>query len=220
MLTPFLKVETPTTFKDHPNTFSALLYTQINKCNLNCYQCHNRRHFKGEEEFLKEEELKEKLSMLKLLGVELIIISGGEPTLEGNLEKGLEVIKRENFPVRLDTNGTNPEKIKKLIKEGLIDGVALDLKIPLKSEYTPSELKRFKRILFSSESLEDSKIYEYSNKVKLTLNLMKEHTLPYNILRTVKYPFLNEDEIEKIKGEVKPLPCPYQVNPFYSVEEA
>ncbi len=219
MLTPFLKVGTPTTFKDHPNTFSALLYTQINKCNLNCYQCHNRRHFKGEEKFLKEEELKEKLSMLKLLGVELIIVSGGEPTLEENLEKGLEIIKRENFPIRLDTNGTNPKKVEKLIKEGLIDGIALDLKIPLKSEYTPSELKRFKRILFSSESLDDLKVYEYANKLKLTLSLIKEYTLPYNILRTVKYPLLKEEEIEGIKRGVKSLPCPYQVNPFYSVEE-
>ncbi|WP_456456515.1 radical SAM protein [Thermovibrio sp.] len=220
MLTPFLNVETPTTFKDHPNTLSALFYTQINKCNLNCYQCHNRRHFKGEGKLLKEEELKEKLSMLKLLGVELIIVSGGEPTLEPKLKEGLKVIKEEGFPIRLDTNGTNPQKVKELIKEDLIDGVALDVKIPLKSEYTPSELKRFKRILFSGEDLGNSKVYEYSKRVKLTLKLIEEYPLPYNILRTVKYPLLKEEEIELIKREVKSLPCPYQVNQFYPVEEA
>ena len=93
METPFLKVEIPTTFKDHPGIFSAVLYTKIHQCNLNCYQCHNRHYFKGEEEFFTEGELREKLKMLKLLGVELVIVSGGEPTLEDRLEEGLRVIK-------------------------------------------------------------------------------------------------------------------------------
>jgi len=216
MATPFIKVDIPTTFKDHPGVFSALLYTEINKCNLNCYQCHNRHSFKGKGNFFEAGELRERLAMLKLLGVELIIVSGGEPTLEEGLEEGLELLK-EAFPVRLDTNGTNPDRIKELIERGLIDGVALDVKIPLLDDYTPDQLERFKRILFSKTDLEDSAIYNYSKKVKMTIELIKEYSLPYTIFRTVRYPLLREEEISAIREGLKSFP--HQVNPFYPVEE-
>ena len=217
METPFLKVEIPTTFNDHPGVFSALLYTKIHQCNLNCYQCHNRHAFRGKEEFFKEEELREKLQMLKLLGVELIIVSGGEPTLEERLEEGLKLIKEEGFPVRVDTNGTLPERVEKLAENGLIDGVALDVKIPLLDEYTPDQLERFRRILFSNESLDPSAVYNYSKRVKITIEVIKRYSLPYTIFRTVKYPLLKEEEIALIRECLKSLP--HQVNPFYPVEE-
>ncbi len=217
METPFLKVEIPTTFKDHPGVFSAVLYTKIHQCNLNCYQCHNRRYFKGEEEFFTERELREKLKMLKLLGVELVIVSGGEPTLEDRLEEGLRVIKEENFPVRVDTNGTCPERVEKLIENRLIDGLAVDVKIPLLDDYTPDQLKRFMRILFSREDLEPSAVYNYSKKLRITIEIIKRYPLPYTIFRTVKYPLLTESEIELIRKELKSFP--HQVNPFYPVEE-
>ena len=217
METPFLKVEIPTTFKDHPGVFSAVLYTKIHQCNLNCYQCHNRHYFKGEEEFFTEGELREKLKMLKLLGVELVIVSGGEPTLEDRLEEGLRVIKEENFPVRVDTNGTRPERVEKLIENRLIDGLAVDVKIPLLDDYTPDQLKRFMRILFSREDLEPSAVYNYSKKLRITIEIIKRYPLPYTIFRTVKYPLLTESEIELIRKELKS--SPHQVNPFYPVEE-
>lgn len=217
METPFLKVEIPTTFKDHPGVFSAVLYTKIHQCNLNCYQCHNRHYFKGEEEFFTERELREKLKMLKLLGVELVIVSGGEPTLEDRLEEGLRVIKEENFPVRVDTNGTRPERVEKLIENRLIDGLAVDVKIPLLDDYTPDQLKRFMRILFSREDLEPSAVYNYSKKLRITIEIIKRYPLPYTIFRTVKYPLLTESEIELIRKELKS--SPHQVNPFYPVEE-
>ena len=219
METPFLKVDLPTTFNDHPGVFSALLYTKIHQCNLNCYQCHNRHSFKGKEEFFTREELKEKLKMLKLLGAQLIIVSGGEPTLERNLEEGLELIKEEGFPVRIDTNGTLPKRVEELAKKMLIDGVALDVKIPLLPEYTPHQLERFKRILFSSEGLAPSKVYEYVQRVKMTIEVIKRYSLPYTLLRTVRYPLLKEEEISLIKESLKSLPYPHQVNPFYPVEE-
>jgi pyruvate formate lyase activating enzyme len=217
--TPFLKVDLPTTFNDHPGVFSALLYTRIHQCNLNCYQCHNRHSFKGKERFFSQDEFREKLQMLKLLGVELIIVSGGEPTLEEELERGLELIKGEGFPVRLDTNGTLPERIGELARKKLIDGVALDVKIPLLDDYTPGQLKRFGRILFSSESLEPSAVYNYAKRVKLTIDVIKGYSLPYTLFRTVRYPLLREEEISLIKEGLKSLPYPHQVNLFYPVEE-
>jgi len=216
-LSPFLKLDIPVTFNDHPGVQSAVLYTDINLCNLNCFQCHNRHAYSGKAEKFTEEELKEKLTMLKLLGVELIIVSGGEPTLEENLEEGLKLIKELGFPVRVDTNGTNPEVVERLIESNLVDGFAVDVKIPLKSEYTPEELQRFKRVLFSDEEAPDKVVYSYAEKVRLTIDILRSYPLPYNLFRTVNYPLLTEEDRQTIREELKSLP--HQFNPFYPVEE-
>ena len=216
-LSPFLSVDTPITFRDQPGVMSALLYTNFHLCNLNCFHCHNRHHFKGKPEFLSYADLSSKLSMFKTLGVELVIISGGEPTLEERLEEGLKFIKENGFPVRLDTNGTNPEKLEVLIEKGLIDGVALDVKIPLLDEYTPSQLKRFKRVLFSREDVDDSAVYSYTGKLKQALRLLEKYTMPYVLLRTVEYPILTPQDREDIRKGLKSLP--HQFNPFYPVED-
>jgi pyruvate formate lyase activating enzyme len=215
-LSPFLKLDIPVTFKDHPGVESAVLYTDINLCNLNCFKCHNRALYSGRGEKFGYEELKEKLNNLRLLGVELVIISGGEPLLEKKLEEGLKFLKSLGFPVRIDTNGTLPERMEELIEKGLADGFALDIKIPLKNEYSEEELKRFKKILFSREDVSDEKFWNYVNSVRESLELLKKHSLPYNILRTVRYPLLTESDLELIKNQVKFLP--HQVNPFYDVE--
>ncbi|SMP11597.1 pyruvate formate lyase activating enzyme [Desulfurobacterium pacificum] len=214
---PFLKVEVPITFKDQPGVQSALFYTDIRVCNLNCYHCHNRSSYRGNGEKYTYEELSEKLEMLKLLGVELIIISGGEPTLEKDLKEGLRFLKEKGFKVRIDTNGTNPEVVKEIIEEKLTDGFAVDIKFPLLEEYAPTQLKRFKTILYSTEDVPDEKLYEYVQRVKKTKQIVEESKLPYNVFRTVRYPLLTESELRFISENVKSIP--HQINPFYPVEE-
>ncbi|WP_163328455.1 radical SAM protein [Desulfurobacterium thermolithotrophum] len=219
-VSPFLDVETPITFRDQPSIQSAVLYTEINLCNLNCYHCHNRHgynEYKGKREKLSYKKLKEKLLMLKALGVELIIISGGEPTLEKKLEEGLRFIRSLGLPVRVDTNGTNPEVIQRLIEESVVDGFAVDIKIPLKVRYTPQELKRFKRVLFSTEDVDDGVVLNYSKKLMASLEIIKKNPLQYTVFRTVEYPLLLEED----KNEIRKLLefSPHQFNPFYPVEE-
>ncbi len=213
---PFIDVDIPVTFRDHPNTQSAVLYTEITLCNLNCYQCHNRYAYSEKKEKITYQKLEEKLSTLKLLGVELIIVSGGEPTLEKNLKEGLEFIKSLGFPVRVDTNGTNPEVVQQLIEEKLVDGFAVDVKIPIKDEYTPQELERFKTILFSKANLDNAVVYDYSKKLKITIEIIRKYSLPYTIFRTVEYPLLLPEDKNQIRKLLESLP--HQFNPFYPVE--
>ncbi len=213
---PFIDVDIPVTFRDHPNTQSAVLYTEITLCNLNCYQCHNRYAYSEKKEKITYQKLEEKLSTLKLLGVELIIVSGGEPTLEKNLKEGLEFIKSLGFPVRVDTNGTNPEVVQQLIEEKLVDGFAVDVKIPIKDEYTPQELERFKTILFSKANLDNAVVYDYSKKLKITIEIIRKYSLPYTIFRTVEYPLLLLEDRNQIRKLLESFP--HQFNPFYPVE--
>lgn len=216
-ISPFVSVDSPITFRDHPGVQSILFYTNFHLCNLNCYQCHNRHHFKGNASLLSYGEVSQRLSMARLLGVELVIVSGGEPTLEPRIEEGLSFIKEQGFPVRLDTNGTNPQRVCDLIEKGLIDGLALDVKVPLLDDYTPDQKERFKRILFSTNNVPDEKLFEYVNNVRLTIELIKKYSLPFTILRTVEYPLLTDEDREFITDVVKSLP--HSFNPFYEVEE-
>ena len=57
-----------------------------------------------------------------------VCVSGGEPTLEPELEEMLRSVKALGYAVKLDTNGSRPEVLKKLVKDGLVDYVAMDVK--------------------------------------------------------------------------------------------
>lgn len=60
-----------------------------------------------------------------------VVISGGEPTLHPDLPDFIAKIKAMGYVVKLDTNGTNPVMLAKLIEDKLIDYIAMDIKAPL-----------------------------------------------------------------------------------------
>jgi pyruvate formate lyase activating enzyme len=63
--------------------------------------------------------------------LEGVCVSGGEPLLDEDLEVLLRVIKDRNLLVKLDTNGSLPDRLRDLIRSGLVDQVAMDVKAPL-----------------------------------------------------------------------------------------
>ena len=60
--------------------------------------------------------------------LEGVCVSGGEPTGDPGLEQLLKNIKALGFAVKLDTNGSRPAVLKKLLEQGLVDYVAMDVK--------------------------------------------------------------------------------------------
>jgi len=110
---------------DYPDKIVCTLF--LFGCNFRCGFCHNP------ELVLKQNEIeyseKEILDFLKKRKEQLegVCITGGEPLL--TLEKDfLKKIKDLGYFVKIDTNGTNPEKLKEFISENLVDYVAMDLK--------------------------------------------------------------------------------------------
>lgn len=66
--------------------------------------------------------------------VDAVCITGGEPTLnEEYLTEFIKKIKQKNLLVKLDTNGSKPEVLQRLLDAGLLDYVAMDVKAPLES---------------------------------------------------------------------------------------
>lgn len=75
------------------------------------------------------EEVLEKLSE-RVGFLDGVVLTGGEPTLAPDLPDLLRSLKNLGFLVKLDTNGTNPQVLEELLRAGLLDYVALDLKAP------------------------------------------------------------------------------------------
>ena len=112
---------------DYEDKVSVVLFSQA--CNMRCPFCHNGAAVLGAS---KEDEIDfdEILAFLKTRTglVDAVVFSGGEPTLEPDLEVKIKSVKSLGFLIKLDTNGTNPVLLEKLIDEGLIDYVAMDIK--------------------------------------------------------------------------------------------
>jgi pyruvate formate lyase activating enzyme len=119
-----------TSFIDWPGRSCAVLF--LGGCNFRCPFCHNHPLVLEPEELraLDPEEILARLRPLRnWLGG--ICVSGGEPTLSAELPVLLRRLKAEGFPVKLDTNGSRPKVLAKLLAAGLLDMVAMDVKAPL-----------------------------------------------------------------------------------------
>jgi pyruvate formate lyase activating enzyme len=101
-------------------------------CNWNCYYCHNRdiinpkknRVIYSTELLLRNLEAKSNF-------LDGVVISGGEPTLQPRLAEFMGKIKAAcGLPIKLDTNGTDPDALMELIRQKLVDFIAMDVKAP------------------------------------------------------------------------------------------
>ena len=110
---------------DYEDKVSVVLFSQA--CNFRCPFCHNGDSVLNAQEEISFDEI---LAFLKTRTglVDAVVFSGGEPTLEPDLEVKIKAVKSLGFLIKLDTNGTNPELLEKLLDEGLIDYVAMDIK--------------------------------------------------------------------------------------------
>ena len=114
------------TLLDFPGKVACTLFTI--GCNFACPFCHNS--FLVEQNGHQSIDEEEILSYLKKRqGVlEGVCISGGEPLLHNELEDFIVKVKELGYKVKLDTNGSFPDKLIKLVKKGLVDYVAMDVK--------------------------------------------------------------------------------------------
>ena len=119
-----------TTLIDFPGKIAAIVFTQ--GCNFRCGYCHNPSLLinKSELNNYTEEDF---FSFLQTRTGKLdgVVITGGEPTLQSGLYDFIKEIKQMGFDVKLDTNGTNPDVIEKLLNDNLLDYIAMDIKAPI-----------------------------------------------------------------------------------------
>lgn len=110
---------------DFDGHLSATIFTS--GCNFACPFCHNSTLIGTESELVSEDEVLDFLYKRKNM-LDAVCISGGEPTLQKDLPKFIEKIKKMGYLIKLDTNGTNLLMLKYLVENKLIDYVAMDIK--------------------------------------------------------------------------------------------
>ncbi|MEM0466026.1 MAG: anaerobic ribonucleoside-triphosphate reductase activating protein [Candidatus Thermoplasmatota archaeon] len=118
-----------TSFIDYPEYISAVVWTV--GCNFRCPFCYNKDLVFGRSQLLPEEEIISFLQKRQGM-IEGVVISGGEPLLQDDLSGFLQKIRKLGFLIKLDTNGSLPDRLKVLLDDGLVDYVALDVKAPKK----------------------------------------------------------------------------------------
>lgn len=176
------------TLVDYPGKLACTVF--LSGCNFRCPFCYSKELVL--DEYIKKHPpmsedyffdfLNEKKGML-----EGCVICGGEPTINGEaLVDFIRKIKKEAFLVKLDTNGTNPEMIKRLIDEKLIDYIAMDIKAPLVKE------KYEKACGISFDVL----------KIKESISIIKNSGVEYEFRTTVVPGIHNEEDVISIANEI------------------
>ena len=167
-----------TTLLDYPTKVAAIVFTQ--GCNFRCGYCHNPEllDLNKDTDFL----IKDFIDFLKTRQGKLdgVVISGGEPTLQSGLYDFIKEVKQLDFAVKLDTNGTNPKILEKLLDKQLIDYVAMDIKAPL---------ERYSKIVGSNVNI---------NNIKTSMDLIINGSVDYEFRTTVLKSQLEFEDFDKI----------------------
>lgn len=122
---------------DYPGKIAAVVFTQ--GCNFRCGYCHNPQLVLPNL-FLEHPELAP-LNIISYLEkhkkwLDGVVITGGEPTIHKDLPIFLKEIKALGYAIKLDTNGSNPQMLIQIVNSGLVDYIAMDIKIlPRKNLY-------------------------------------------------------------------------------------
>jgi len=175
-----------TTLLDYPGHLAATIF--LGGCNMRCPFCHNASLVTNlcTQTIIPEDDIYRILDKRKNI-LEGVCITGGEPTLNPALPQFIEKIKSFGLKVKLDTNGTNPVQLHNLVKNKLIDYVAMDIKNSKEKYFQTSGLAYIKLQLISD-----------------SISLLLEGALPYEFRTTlVKELHTREDMIsigEWIRG--------------------
>ena len=110
---------------DYDEKVSVVLFSPA--CNFRCPFCHNGDSVLNSNTPIPFDEIYAFLKSRQGL-IDAVVFTGGEPTMMPELKERIKAVKKLGFLIKLDTNGTNPEILEDLLKEGLLDYVAMDIK--------------------------------------------------------------------------------------------
>ena len=199
------------------NNSPTLLIHSLCGCNLKCYNCINY-----DELIIKKHKnyhnINQVIELLKLNAFlyEYIVISGGE-YLINDVEEILSDIKQIKYiiksPLIIYTNGTFPLKIQKILQWNIVDGIHTDMKLPY--QYLKHEID--KNIIFKTLGVNISR--KIINNMLLSLQYTVKFDKGLNQIRSVKYPFLDNDVFEDNKKYIEELNIKYKKNVPYKINE-
>ena len=184
----------PCSLCDFPGRVAAVVFLQ--GCNFRCPYCHNQSLLPAIvpiDRLIPVSALLEKLYLRKDV-LDGVVLCGGEPTLQSDLPEFAAELHRMGYAIKLDTNGSRPHIIEKLLTTELLDYVAMDIKAPWKKYEALSGVKA------------------EINKLRASIRLLSESGIDVEYRTTFARSLLTQKDIEVIKTQ---LPS----GSFYRVQE-
>jgi pyruvate formate lyase activating enzyme len=165
---------------DFPRCVAAVIFTQ--GCNFRCPYCHNGSliPLHGSADALIPEEALLEFLKARHDRLNAVVVSGGEPCIQPDLSAFLSQIKAMGFLVKLDTNGSKPEVLRKLVRNNLVDYIAMDIKAPL---YIYDHL---------------CGVHAPISRIKESVNLISQAGVEHEFRTTVVEPLLSPADIRSI----------------------
>jgi pyruvate formate lyase activating enzyme len=172
---------------DFPGNISSVVFTQ--GCNFRCPYCHNP-NLVLPEQYIDVYDVKAVLSYITKYKKQLdaVCITGGEPCIQKDLTDFIREVKDLGLKVKLDTNGTKPKLIKKLLNADLLDYIAMDIKHTLD----------FEKYNLAVGNVLNSRIF---NDVLESLALIKSSGVSYEFRTTIAKGLHTQDDLESLKKQ-------------------
>ena len=145
---------TPFTLLDYPDKSACILW--FAGCNMKCDYCYNPEIVFGKGAFYFSEIISFLKSRSNLL--DAVVFSGGECLIHKDIIPFIKLVKSLGFLIKVDTNGSQPKVLEKLIEENLIDYVALDFKGPKEKFFAITKSDFYTQFLSCLELLQASSI--------------------------------------------------------------
>jgi pyruvate formate lyase activating enzyme len=177
------------TLIDFPGKISCVLFTS--GCNFTCPYCHNPDLVRGQFKqsvALKEESIYDFLEKRKGF-LDGVVISGGEPTLHRDLSTICHNIKKMGYPIKLDTNGSRPEILERLIRNRSVDYIAMDIK---------TDPSAYPRDILGKEN---------TAGILESIAVIMAAGISYEFRTTCVRPFVDKSVIEKISHAIQGARC-------------
>ncbi|MFA5368626.1 MAG: anaerobic ribonucleoside-triphosphate reductase activating protein [Candidatus Paceibacterota bacterium] len=177
------------TLVDYPAKVACTVF--LSGCNFRCPFCYSQElvlpEFIKNHPQINEEQFFSFLKERKGL-IDGCVVCGGEPTINPELPKFLKKIKELGFAVKLDTNGSNPEMLKKIINEKLVDYIAMDIKAPLRED-------KYSQVNGASLSIK---------KIKDSIDLIKNSGIDYEFRSTIVPGLHSKEDIIEMANDITP----------------
>ena len=145
---------TPFTLLDYPDKSACILW--FAGCNMKCDYCYNPEIVFGKGLFYFSEIFSFLKTRRNLL--DAVVFSGGECLIHKDIISFIKLVKSLGFLIKVDTNGSQPKVLEKLIKEKLIDYVALDFKGTKEKFFAITKSDFYSQFISCFELLQNSSI--------------------------------------------------------------
>ena len=175
-----------TSFVDWPGKIASIVF--LSSCNFRCPYCHNCDLVLHPDQFpsFPTDHIVKQLRHFRKW-IDGVCITGGEPTLLPNLTELIKTLRNEKMLIKVDTNGSRPEVIERLIGGGLADCISMDVKAPLEDEI-------YSRCAGVPVNLA---------AIKESVALLLKNRIPYQFRTTVAPTLLTRDNLVQLAHDLK-----------------